>query len=98
MQGNPDGTFGVGQEIAREDMAVMVCRAAGQLEKTLPEQVEKQAFTDDTAISDYAAEAVYTMQMAGILSGMGDGSFMPRETASRAQAAKVIASLMAALS
>lgn len=98
VQGNPDGTFGVGQEIAREDMAVMVCRAAGQLEKTLPEQVEKQAFTDDTAISDYAAEAVYTMQMAGILSGMGDGSFMPRETASRAQAAKVIASLMAALS
>lgn len=93
--GNPDGSFGVGQEITREDMAVMAARAVEKMGKQFPEQVEQQSFVDNSEISDYAVEAVYAMQRAGILSGMDDGSFMPGSATSRAQAAKVIFSLMA---
>lgn len=85
-----NGTFGIGQQISRQDMAVFAWRAmeaAGQL----PESTgEKTSFADEVEISDYALEATYQMQQAGILSGVGDGRFAPHAYATRAQAAKMI--------
>ena len=56
--------------------------------------LEAQAFVDEADIADYAWEAVEAMQQADILSGVGDGRFLPQEYATRAQAAKVIAAMM----
>ena len=97
VQGNTDGKFGVGQQITREDMSVMAYRAAAVLDKEIPSVLEKSEFKDNQNISDYAKDAVYTMQSAGIISGMDNGLFMPKDSASRAQAAKIIAYLMSVL-
>lgn len=92
VSGNEAGVFGVGQQITRQDMAVMVCRAAETVGQTL--EGGTLNFTDNDAIADYAKEAIGKMQNAGLLNGIGDGTFAPTESASRAQAAKVIAGLM----
>jgi hypothetical protein len=98
VNGYPDGTFGTGLEITREDMAVMAFRAASVLGKSLNSAASEAAeFTDGNEISDYARDAVSLMKAAGILSGMGDGGFAPKETATRAQAAKMAASLISAV-
>ena len=46
-------------------------------------------FTDNTDISDYAAEAVGFLSGLGILNGFEDNSFRPRESLNRAQAAVI---------
>ncbi len=95
VNGYEDGRFGVGEQITRQDMATMAYRAIGLVGKTLTATAKETAFSDVDAISDYAREAVTVLQRAGIISGMTDGSFAPEETASRAQAAKIIAGLQA---
>ena len=47
------------------------------------------AFTDADSISDYAMASVTALCNAGIIDGMGDGSFAPTGSLTRAQAAKV---------
>ena len=90
VEGRGDGTFGVGEAVTRQDMAVIFCRAAGL--QPLAEAAEP--FTDDEEIAAYARGAVYALQKAGILNGRSDGSFGPLETATRAEAAKLVALLL----
>jgi len=47
-------------------------------------------FTDANDIQAWATDAVTAMQKAGIINGMGDGTFAPNANATRAQAAKII--------
>ena len=89
LAGYEDGSFGDGQEITREDMAVFVYRLSG-LESVEPQKL----FADDAMISGYAKEAVYSLNAAGIINGMGDNNFAPHTRATRAQAAKIIYSVM----
>ena len=78
--------FGIGENITREDMAVMIYRCAAQ--NSVSAGSEK--FSDDGAISDYAKEAVYSMQQKGIINGVGDNRFAPKDFAQRSEAAKMI--------
>ena len=50
----------------------------------------KTDFNDYEEIAQYAKTAVSTLAGAGIINGMGDGSFEPNSPATRAQAAKII--------
>ena len=50
-------------------------------------------FTDDSQLSSWAKDAVYYMQQTGIISGMPDGSFRPRGTATRAEVATILKNL-----
>ena len=77
--------FGVGRNITREDMAVIVARAM-----KLDISAESETFTDDDEISDYAKDAVYAVKEKGVISGLGDGRFAPKMFATRAQATKII--------
>lgn len=95
-EGKPDGSFGIGEPITRQDMAVMAYRAVSALNKTLKREAEQIIFSDYKDISGYALNAVTAMQTAGVLNGMGDGSFMPLAQSSRAQAARVIYGLLEA--
>lgn len=89
INGNGDGSFGVGADVTRQDAAVMAHRlASGAGDVFNPEVTD--AFTDGDAISDYAAEAVYALKNAGILSGRENGAFAPLATCTRAEAAKII--------
>ncbi|MBR5157214.1 MAG: S-layer homology domain-containing protein [Clostridia bacterium] len=80
-----DGRFGVGMLITRQDIAVMASRAAGiTAANNAPE------FADGAEVSEYAKESVSALASNGIISGMGDGAFAPKQNATRAQAAKIL--------
>ena len=87
--GRGDGTFGVGDKITREDMAVMICRALSSKGISTTATVGS-GFSDAAYISDYAAESVPFLSETGILCGLNDGSFEPQSFSTRAQVAVVI--------
>lgn len=84
VNGISDELFGTGKSITRADMAVMAYRAAGL------SKADGKTFADDGEIPDYAKEAVYALNAAGIISGTGDNKFSPAASANRAEAAKII--------
>ncbi|MDQ0169733.1 glycosyl hydrolase 53 family protein [Paenibacillus tundrae] len=98
IQGRADGTFGANEPVSREDMAVMLNRALQSLKQetdtAAPTAQEGNAFEDHSAIAGYAREAVASMQQLGLLNGMSDGTFAPKQTANRAQGAVAVARLM----
>lgn len=87
ITGRDNGTFGVGENITRQDMAVIIFRALGLSAGEIHE------FTDSAEISDYAIDAVSALYNMGIISGYTDGSFGPKNNASRAEAAKMLYSV-----
>jgi len=97
VEGRPDGSFGVHERITREEMAVILERAmqAAKQDGTSSSNVFTGAeFSDNEDIADYAKQAVSSMQRLGLLKGMPDGSFAPKQTANRAQGAVVVARMM----
>ncbi len=95
VQGNADGSFGIGTNITRQDMAVMIYRTFAMLGIDL--SAGDAAFADANEISEYAKDAVGALTKLGILNGMGDNTFAPGANANRAQAAKVIYVMMEVL-
>ncbi len=85
--------FGVGENITRQDMSVMIVRMISSLGIDLDLSVDEAKFTDDVRIAPYAEVSVYTMKWAGIINGYEDGSFRPEAYATRAEAAKIIFAL-----
>lgn len=85
-----NGNFGKGRSITREDMCTMVARAAEKYNIRLDTQYSADLFDDYNNISDYAQDSVTKLQTAGIINGMGDGTFAPKGEVTRAMAAKVI--------
>ena len=86
ISGLPDGSFGVGRNITRQDMAVIVTKAMGYSEK------EAEEFNDHESISEYAKSSVYALKGAEIVVG-SDGYFKPLDNLTRAEAAVVIAKI-----
>ncbi|SFE77458.1 Arabinogalactan endo-1,4-beta-galactosidase [Paenibacillus algorifonticola] len=100
IQGRADGSFGIHASITREEMAVMLHRAAKQSGFAAGAAQPTGAaatFTDAEQISDYAQEAVAAIKQLGLISGMGNGAFAPQATATRAQSAVVIAKVLSVL-
>lgn len=81
-------TFGLGDTIRREDMAVMCYRAIKAAGITLNAEREAHKFTD--AISDYAKEAIASMYAAGLINGYSETEFNGNGTATRAEAAMIL--------
>lgn len=92
VKGMGDGSVGAEDNITREDFAVMIYRAAkaAGIEFAADTAVY---FADSGDISDYAKDAVETLAAAKIINGMGNDMFMPKNNATRAQAAKIVAGL-----
>ena len=91
VKGVSDTGFGVGENVTRQDVAALIYRAAENLNVTLKQDKPEKDFSDKAAISDYAAAAVGAMSKAGILNGYEDNTFQPHSTATRAEAAVMIA-------
>ena len=89
LSGTNGGAFGSNVRITREDMASMIYKAVQMKKATLPSD-KIVAFTDAENIVDYAKEAVNKLAAAGVISGMGDGTFAPGAGATRAQAFQMI--------
>ena len=87
VNGKGDGTFGVGENITRQDMAAMAYRAA--LKNISPDD-ESDIFDDFDSVDAYAKGAVAVMAQKGIINGKENRMFCPLDNATRAEAAKVI--------
>ena len=90
VEGNGENSFGMGESITREDMAAIVYRALNKMGYIADEEYTQSVFSDAQEISGYANQAVNALNSAGIVSGMGNGEFRPKEYSNRAQAAVVI--------
>ena len=84
VSGRDETSFGVGEPITRQDVCVIAAKLLKNAEN------EDSSFTDWDEVADYAKESVARLAGAKIISGMGDGSFGPGRTCTRAQAAKII--------
>ena len=86
--GYENGTFRPNQTITREEMCSMLDRTLTLL-GCETERAELR-FTDADRISDWAQDSVARAVELGLIVGMGDGTFAPRSTATRAQACTVL--------
>lgn len=86
-------TFGVSMPVTREDAAVMAWRIAAYAGRTFDETVD-DTFADDTSFSEYARPAVYALKTAGVIGGRENNLFWPKDTCNRAEAAKIIDTLL----
>ena len=94
ITGVADGVFNPDALITRQDMAVMVARAAQIAGKDISEVSAGIDFADAASISDYAKPAVEKLVKGGIINGMSDTEFAPIANATRAQAAKILYSFL----
>ncbi|MBQ7097121.1 MAG: S-layer homology domain-containing protein [Clostridia bacterium] len=83
--GDNENRFNPDAKITREDMVTILYRALN-----VNAEGSALSFTDSGQISDYALVAVGYFSDKGIVNGMGDGRFAPKESATRAQAAKIL--------
>lgn len=84
-----NGRFGAGEFVTREDAAVLIYRTAVLLKKEL-NIVSETEFSDENKISDYAINSVHTLSGSGIINGVGNGLFAPRDFCNRAQVSKML--------
>lgn len=94
ITGYADGTFGLNDKVTRQDMAVMIYRAAQAAGRQISILQAETEFADKAEIAEYAAEAVTALQRAGVINGVSATEFAPKATATRAQAAKMIYGLV----
>jgi len=93
VTGKDNGSFGAGEYVTREDMVTIAARAVKAANAILP-SATTVSYTDEADISVYAKEAANAFGNAGIITGMPDGSFMPKDFSTRAQAAVMLDRLM----
>lgn len=85
VSGYDSGAFGPDDLITREQIAVMIVKAA-----RLTMTSEETTFTDNSAVSGWAKVSVATMLKNGLMTGYPDNTFQPRGSATRAEAVTVI--------
>ena len=88
VNGFSDGTFRPEDNISRQDAAVIVWRI---IKNSNTES--KTVFSDESEIADYAKEAVSKLGGLGIINGY-NGYFNPADNITRAEAAKILNSIM----
>lgn len=91
IKGMGDGMFVPDAHITREDMSVIIHRAAVLFEIDFSGTGE--TFADEEDISPYAVDAVGALSAKGIIKGT-DSGFMPKDNTNRVQAALVIYRLL----
>lgn len=88
IEGYEDGTFRPNQVISREELAVLASRAFdfASAKSATTSTNALQPFADAGTISDWARGAVARAVSEGIMNGIADSAFAPKEQSSRAQA------------
>lgn len=85
------GNFGPGDNINREQMAVMMYRFAEFLEADVSKKADYSGFSDAGYVSEFAREAMSWAVGTGIISGKDNGTRIdPQGNANRAECATII--------
>ncbi len=92
VQGYGDGRFGPEDEISRQHMCNILARYLRSVGITGTEEVA--AFADDELMEEDARENIYFCAGLGMVEGVGDNYFAPKDKATRAQAAKLLVEMM----
>ncbi len=87
VKGYGDGRFGIGDNITRADMAVMILRMAKQAGINLDPVEKLIIFNDFADIPEYAYYDICVLQQANILNGDENGCFNATQPLTRAEAA-----------
>ena len=91
VNGYSDTVFGIGDAVTREDLAVMIARAIEICDyKLAGDNKTASEFADRDDISEYAQDAVNKLASAGIISGDENLRFNPKQSATRAETAKML--------
>lgn len=85
--GISEDKFGVGENITRQDIAVILYRI---LKDKIYDADKELSFSDAEDISDYAKDATAALYCSGIISGYDDGSFGAKREVTRQEAAVMI--------
>ena len=87
VKGYSDTVFGKNDNITRQDLAVIIYRAA--LNEGIEFDSTNTDFSDYEEVADYAKEAVAALAGTGVVNGI-DGAFVPSGFATRAEIAKIL--------
>ncbi|MFD0713073.1 S-layer homology domain-containing protein [Paenibacillus sp. GCM10027626] len=91
LTGTAKGTFDPAASITRQEIAVLLARAAKISKKPLPGSEQGlQAVKDRSQISGWAQADAGSIIAAGLMQGQGSGRFAPMSYATRAEAAQVV--------
>lgn len=93
VNGYADGTFGLGSGVTRQELAAMIYRTA-KANGIIFADGKKAEFADSEQIAGFAKDAVDVLSGAGIINGKGDGLFAPAHYCTRAEAAKIVYSVL----
>ncbi len=91
INGVGENKFKPNNIITREEAATILCRILNITSEKTPDN--KELFSDDYQISDWAKESVYIMKNVGIMQGVGDNRFSPAEHYTTEQAVAAIVRL-----
>lgn len=85
-----DGKFMPDKELSREEMCAFLSRFNKVHKINNKEENINISFKDEKNISDWSKGSVREMVRLGLIKGMDDGNFMPKEKLTRAQIAQVV--------
>ncbi len=94
VDGYPDGTFGVGKNITRQDMCKVLYSVIEKMGVNIASGGIALEFADKYAIAAYAYPSVMALKKAKIVSGDDRGRFNPTSCATRQEAAKLIYNIL----
>ena len=83
VNGVGNNKFAPNAELNREQAATVIARLADAIEKPLAKQ--PPTFFDNSQISSWALENVGQMQLSGIMGGVGNNTFSPKDPYTREQ-------------
>ncbi len=92
--GISDTFFGRGMDISRQDLCVMIWQGIQACDIEIEQNTPAVIFADEEQFADYAREAISQLQQAGIVAGDELGRFNPQESATRAETARIIYSML----
>ncbi len=98
VKGFPDGRFGIGENVLRADMAVMIVRTMEIMGVEIATEEKGYIFTDYADIPDYAYNAVVELQQAGLVQGDEYRNYKPLDRLTRAESAVALGSIFKQLS
>jgi len=97
VTGVENNRFAPNEPVTREQMALMISRAlkmTGQPEGVSANTDPLSAFADREAVSTWAQSAVTDVLRSGLMNGVGEDTFAPADSASRAQVAVMVKRLL----
>ena len=92
VNGVSDTEFGIGSNITRQDMAVMITRTFENLDIEISGN-DTEDFADADKVSSYAKESVAFMKSIGLIEGYNN-EYRPLDNLTRAEASKVICGVL----